>query len=68
MPSKQSDHGGKRDGAGAKPVHGEPMRRVNVMLDAGTISKAEVIGGGNLSAGLRESVMRFKPENIEGNA
>ena len=34
------------------------------MLDAGTIAKAELIGGGNLSAGLREAVKRArKPAN-----
>jgi len=32
------------------------MRRVNVMLDDGTISKASKIGEGNLSAGLRIAV------------
>ena len=44
------------------------MRRVNVMLDAGTIAKAELIGGGNLSAGLREAVKRArKPANVGNN-
>ena len=42
------------------------MRRVNVMLDAATIAKAEAIGGGNLSAGLREAVRRIrKGHNVE---
>jgi hypothetical protein len=36
------------------------MRRVNVMLDEGTIAKAELIGKGNLSAGLREAVKRVR--------
>ncbi len=60
MPLKPSKHGGKRAGAGAKPLHAEPMKRVNVMLDEATISKAEQIGGGNLSAGLREAVRRVR--------
>lgn len=61
MPSKPSDgHGGRRAGAGAKPMHANPMRRVNVMLDDATIAKAEMIGGGNLSAGLREVVRRAR--------
>lgn len=36
------------------------MRRVNVMLDAETIAKAELIGDGNLSAGLRRAVKRVR--------
>lgn len=31
-------------------------RRVNVTLDEATIEQAKEIGGGNLSAGLREAV------------
>jgi hypothetical protein len=53
-------HGGKRKGAGAKPLKGEPMTRVNVMLDDATIAKAKLIGGGNLSEGLREAVRRVR--------
>jgi hypothetical protein len=30
------------------------------MLDAATIAKAEAIGGGNLSAGIREAVRRIR--------
>jgi hypothetical protein len=58
MANKQ--RGGKRDGAGAKPLHTKPMRRVNVMLDEETIAKAELIGDGNLSAGLRSAVKRIR--------
>ena len=58
MATKQ--RGGRRDGAGAKPLHSEPMRRVNVMLDEETIAKAELIGSGNLSAGLRNAVKRVR--------
>ena len=55
-----SKHGGKRVGAGAKPLHTEPMTRVNVMLDEATIEKAKMIGAGNLSEGLREAVRRIR--------
>ena len=66
MNSTDSKHGGRRKGSGAKPLHDEPMRRVNVVLDAATIAKAEAIGGGNLSAGLREAVRRIrKGHNIK---
>ena len=34
------------------------MTRLNVMLDAGTVKAAKVLGFGNLSAGLREAVRR----------
>ena len=64
MPSIESKRGGKRDGAGAKPLHDDPMRRVNVMLDGETIAKAEKLGCGNLGAGLRDAVRRVrKPAN-----
>lgn len=60
MPSKPSEHGGKREGAGRKPIKDEPMTRTNVMLDEATITKAKLIGGGNLSEGLREAVRRVR--------
>ncbi len=60
MPSNRSEHGGKREGAGRKPIKDEPMTRVNVMLDAATVEKAKQIGGGNLSEGLREAVRRVR--------
>lgn len=41
-------------------IDDEPMRRVNVMLDQGTIDKASDIGSGNLSAGLRIAVKKAK--------
>lgn len=66
MPSTRSEHGGKREGAGRKPLGDAPMRRVNVMLDAATIAKAEQIGGGNLSAGLREAVRRVRKQQGPG--
>jgi len=53
-----SKHGGKRANAGRKQIAGEPMTRVNVMLDARTIEAAKKIGGGNLSQGLREAARK----------
>jgi len=55
-----SKRGGKREGAGRKPIMDEAMTRVNVMLDEATINKAKAIGGGNLSEGLREAVRRIR--------
>lgn len=43
-------------GAG-RPVEID-ARRVNVTLDDETIKRAKALGGGNLSAGLREAVRR----------
>jgi hypothetical protein len=60
VPLKRSEHGGKREGAGRKPMKEEPMTRTNVMLDEATIAKAKLIGGGNLSEGLREAVRRVR--------
>jgi hypothetical protein len=45
---------------GRPPIADEPMRRVNVMLDQRTVDKASEIGSGNLSAGLRIAVKRFR--------
>lgn len=56
----KAPHGGKREGAGRKPMKDDPMTRVNVMLDDATVAKAKMIGGGNLSEGLREAVRRVR--------
>ena len=46
---------------GSRPAH-RPVsidaKRVNVTLDAETIDRAKALGGGNLSAGIREAVKR----------
>lgn len=52
--------GGRRKGAGRPPLTDQAMERRNVMLDRATIAKAEKIGKGNLSAGLREAVRRYR--------
>ena len=50
-----------KEGATKRPAH-RPVtidaRRVNVTLDDETIERAKALGGGNLSAGLREAVRR----------
>ena len=38
-------------------------RRVNVSLDDATVEAARVLGGGNVSAGLREAVSRISRAN-----
>lgn len=37
-----------------------PMTRINVMLDAATADKAALLGGGNVSAGIRIAVKRAR--------
>lgn len=53
MSGYYNNHGGKREGAGKPALYGEPMERKNVMLDQKTIEFYTKIGGGNLSAGIR---------------
>lgn len=63
MPITPKQRGGPRKGAGRKPIAADAMERRNVMLDAATIAKAERIGNGNLSAGLRDAVRRVRANN-----
>lgn len=56
MPASTNTHGGARQGAGAKSQFEKPMARKQVMLDDTTVDAATRLGGGNLSAGLREAV------------
>lgn len=51
-----NNHGGKRKGAGRKPLGSSPMKRVVVTLSDAHITKASNVGQGNLSAGLRLAV------------
>lgn len=60
MPNKSGKKGGPRDGAGAKPLYAEAMMRFQVMLDAATVEKLKALGGGNLSAGIREAAKRAR--------
>lgn len=52
-----NNRGGKRAGAGRKPIAG--IRPVRLTLDEQTISKGQTIGDGNLSAGVRKAIKRF---------
>lgn len=49
-------HGGFRRNSGRRTeLIGEPMRRVQVMLDARTVELLAVLGDGNMSKGVREA-------------
>lgn len=48
---------------GRPSINDAPMKRVNVMLDQETSDKASEIGSGNLSAGIRIAVKKYKPES-----
>lgn len=56
----EAKKGGPRKGAGAKPLYSEAMNRFQVMLDAATVEKLKALGGGNLSAGIREAARRVR--------
>lgn len=43
---------------GPKPMHGQTMRRVLVMLDEESLQRARTLGRGNVSAGIRASLQR----------
>ncbi|TXH50488.1 MAG: hypothetical protein E6Q97_20325 [Desulfurellales bacterium] len=49
----ETKKGGPREGAGAKPLYAEAMKRYQVMLDAATAEKLRALGSWNLSAGIR---------------
>jgi hypothetical protein len=49
-------HGGPRRNSGPKTeLIGEPMRRVQVTLDARTVDLLQVLGDGNVSKGIRQA-------------
>ena len=52
-----SNRGGKRPGAGRKPIAG--IRPIQLTLDESSIAKGKLIGEGNLSAGVRKAIKRF---------
>lgn len=55
--------GGKREGAGRKPGSSKPDSRrqlVAVRLSDEERAKAETIGEGNASAGLRKALAKFR--------
>jgi hypothetical protein len=45
--------GGKRPGAGRKPLHAVKMRARQILLDAASDARALELGNGNRSAGVR---------------
>ena len=54
-------HGGKRDGAGRKPLSGDAedlAERHSVTLPASMWRMIEAIGDGNRSAGIRELIQQ----------
>lgn len=53
---KTSKHGGKRNHSGRKTeLGGAPTRNVTINIDEMTHRKLKVIGGGNVSKGVRFS-------------
>lgn len=55
-------HGGARPGGGKRAADGaQGIVRMNVSLDAATVTRARELGRGNLSEGLRIAVSRVAP-------
>lgn len=51
---RKGGHGGARAGAGRPTFYPEPMKPRTVFLDDATVDIYKAIGGGNLSAGIRD--------------
>lgn len=49
----QRVRGGKREGAGRRPIGDDPMQRVTVYLPRDYVDWARTEGGGNVAEGLR---------------
>lgn len=56
---EEKSWGGKREGAGRKPIGAARMMPVTVTLPEDLIEKLEQLGRGNLSAGIREAMSRL---------
>lgn len=56
---KEDARGGAGRGQGRKPVAEGGTRRINVSLDKETSEKLLLIGGGNLSKGIRIAAEAF---------
>lgn len=52
-PPPHLPRGGRRPGAGRPPSYREPLLRKTVKLPASYVQQLEVLGGGNLSEGIR---------------
>jgi hypothetical protein len=50
--------GGKREGAGRKPIGPAPMVQVTVTLPPDVVARLRRLGGGNLSRGIRRVAER----------
>ncbi len=53
---EKAQHGGKREGAGRKPL-GDTVR-VTAVLTSELVAKAEDLGGGNVSEGIRIALQK----------
>jgi hypothetical protein len=59
MKKKKDRRGGPGRNQGRKTADGaHDLKRINVMLDDSTIGKANDIGEGNLSLGIRKAVAK----------
>ena len=59
-PRPAAGWGGKRAGAGRKPL-GPPLRRVSVTLPVDVVERLRRLGDGNLSAGIRYLAAAYAP-------
>jgi len=64
MAKKRYNHGGRRPGAGRKPLGEENMKRVDVLLTTEQIDLAKALGNENLSAGVRFAIDKTLKERI----
>lgn len=58
--AKASGRGGRRKGAGRKPKHGEPTRKVSVMVPESLYEWAESQAGKTVSDVIIESMVKAK--------
>ena len=56
MKQEPKPHGGRREGAGRKPIGDTPLIRCQILLHADEIEKARALGAGNLCAGIRRAI------------
>lgn len=54
---RKRTHGGKRKGAGRKPLGDKSLSRINVMLGDQDLQRARWIGEGNISLGIRRALL-----------
>jgi hypothetical protein len=67
----ESQHGGKREGAGRRylngsdPHEGNPARRITVTVTQDTLEELEKLGDGNVSKGVRKAAEYSKEATME---